>query len=98
LGALLYELLTGTVPLPKTQPSGTGWLEIERTILEDVPVRPSRRLAGLEAARAAFTRTAAALAELEEQTVASMRELLEGNRTAEGLLLTDLVPPSGIIW
>jgi WD40 repeat protein/serine/threonine protein kinase len=48
LGALLYELLTGTVPLPKTRQPGTGWLEIERSILEDVPLRPSRRVASLD--------------------------------------------------
>jgi serine/threonine protein kinase/tetratricopeptide (TPR) repeat protein len=44
LGALLYELLTGTTPLESKRLRGVGTLEVLRRIREEEPPRPSTRL------------------------------------------------------
>jgi serine/threonine protein kinase/WD40 repeat protein len=44
LGALLYELLTGTTPLEKKRYREAAWDEVRRIIREEEPPRPSTRL------------------------------------------------------
>jgi serine/threonine protein kinase len=48
LGVLLYELLTGTTPLRRSNAEGAGLLELLRQVREDEPPRPSARLAATE--------------------------------------------------
>jgi serine/threonine protein kinase len=45
LGVLLYEMLTGTTPLRREGGTDAGLLEFLRAIREDMPTRPSARLA-----------------------------------------------------
>ncbi|MDG3005218.1 serine/threonine-protein kinase [Paludisphaera mucosa] len=45
LGAILYELLTGTTPIDRTLLKRTALTEVLRVIREDDPPAPSRRLA-----------------------------------------------------
>jgi serine/threonine protein kinase/tetratricopeptide (TPR) repeat protein len=49
LGAVLYELLTGTTPLEKRRIQNADWDEIRRLIRDEDPPRPSTRLAATEA-------------------------------------------------
>ena len=44
LGALLYELLTGSVPFPEKRLRSLGYGEMQRVIMEEEPERPSTRL------------------------------------------------------
>jgi serine/threonine protein kinase/WD40 repeat protein len=44
LGVLLYELLTGSTPLSRTQIKDASYAEILRMIMEEEPPRPSARL------------------------------------------------------
>ncbi|MEZ6015428.1 MAG: SUMF1/EgtB/PvdO family nonheme iron enzyme [Planctomycetota bacterium] len=44
LGVLLYELLTGQLPFDRRELRNVGYLEIQRRIREDEPLRPSTRL------------------------------------------------------
>jgi WD40 repeat protein/serine/threonine protein kinase len=44
LGALLYELLTGSTPFPEQRLRSAGYNEMQRIILEEQPERPSTRL------------------------------------------------------
>jgi tRNA A-37 threonylcarbamoyl transferase component Bud32/tetratricopeptide (TPR) repeat protein len=46
LGAILYELLTGSVPLPRAEGPGLPLLEILKRIREVDPPKPSARLSG----------------------------------------------------
>jgi tetratricopeptide (TPR) repeat protein len=48
LGAILYELLTGTTPLEKRRLQEAAWHELARLIKEEQPPRPSARLGGSE--------------------------------------------------
>jgi serine/threonine protein kinase/WD40 repeat protein len=48
LGALLYELLTGTPPFPEQRLRSAGYNEMQRIILEEQPERPSTRLSTLQ--------------------------------------------------
>jgi serine/threonine protein kinase/WD40 repeat protein len=48
LGALLYELLTGTPPFPEQRLRSAGYNEMQRIILEEQPVKPSTRLSTLQ--------------------------------------------------
>jgi serine/threonine protein kinase/Flp pilus assembly protein TadD len=48
LGAILYELLTGTTPLEKQRLKQADWEEVRRVIREQEPPRPSLRLSSSE--------------------------------------------------
>src|SRR3974390_3187703 len=48
LGALLYELLTGTTPFPEKRLRSAGYNERQRIILEEQPEKPSTRLSTLK--------------------------------------------------
>ncbi len=47
LGALLYELLTDRTPFDTKQLLAAGYAEAQRVILQDEPLAPSQRVAGL---------------------------------------------------
>ncbi len=47
LGVLLYELLTGTTPFGEEELRKAGYLEMQRVIREQEPVKPSTRLSAL---------------------------------------------------
>ncbi|MHC4557476.1 MAG: serine/threonine protein kinase [Planctomycetota bacterium] len=47
LGVLLYELLTGVLPFDPERLRAAGFAEIQKTIAEEEPPRPSTRLSGL---------------------------------------------------
>jgi WD40 repeat protein/serine/threonine protein kinase len=47
LGALLYELLTGSAPFPEQRLRSAGYKEMQRIILEEQPAKPSTRLSTL---------------------------------------------------
>ncbi|MHC4626161.1 MAG: serine/threonine protein kinase, partial [Planctomycetota bacterium] len=47
LGVLLYELLSGALPFDAEKLRSVGFAEMQRTIMEDEPPRPSTRLSGL---------------------------------------------------
>jgi serine/threonine protein kinase/tetratricopeptide (TPR) repeat protein len=49
LGAILYELLTGTTPLEKRRYREAAWDEVKRLIREEEPLRPSLRLSSSDA-------------------------------------------------
>jgi serine/threonine protein kinase len=51
LGVLLYELLTGVTPLDAAQLKAAALAELQRRISEEVPPRPSTRVASLTASR-----------------------------------------------
>jgi WD40 repeat protein len=48
LGVLLYELLTGTTPVPEKRFRNASYSEMQRIILEEEPQRPSTRLSTLQ--------------------------------------------------
>src|SRR5262249_3112327 len=48
LGVLLYELLTGTTPLPRNRLESAAFAEVLRIIREEEPPRPSTRLSTTE--------------------------------------------------
>ncbi|MBN1974538.1 MAG: serine/threonine-protein kinase [Sedimentisphaerales bacterium] len=47
LGVLLYELLTGTTPFSEEELRKAGYLEMQRVIIEQEPVKPSTKLTTL---------------------------------------------------
>jgi serine/threonine protein kinase/pimeloyl-ACP methyl ester carboxylesterase len=47
LGVLLYELLTGTTPFSEEELRNAGYLEMQKIICEQEPVRPSTKLSTL---------------------------------------------------
>jgi serine/threonine protein kinase/sugar lactone lactonase YvrE len=47
LGILLYELLTGTTPFSEDELRKAGYLEIQRIICKEAPVKPSTKLSTL---------------------------------------------------
>jgi serine/threonine protein kinase len=56
LGVLLYELLTGATPLNRRERPGAGYDALLRTIREEEPTRPSRRLLASGEAREKIAR------------------------------------------
>jgi eukaryotic-like serine/threonine-protein kinase len=44
LGVLLYELLTGATPFPEERLRSAGYVEMQRIICEEKPLRPSTRI------------------------------------------------------
>lgn len=48
LGILLYEMLTGTTPFAEADLRKAGYLEIQRIICEEAPVKPSTKLSTIE--------------------------------------------------
>jgi serine/threonine protein kinase/Tol biopolymer transport system component/tetratricopeptide (TPR) repeat protein len=52
LGVLLYELLTGTTPFSEEELRKAGYLEMQRVIREQEPVKPSTRIRTAHVARA----------------------------------------------
>ncbi|MHC4536184.1 MAG: protein kinase domain-containing protein, partial [Planctomycetota bacterium] len=48
LGILLYEMLTGTTPFAEEQLRKASYLEMQRIICEDAPVKPSTKLSTFE--------------------------------------------------
>ncbi|HEY7425051.1 MAG TPA: serine/threonine-protein kinase, partial [Gemmataceae bacterium] len=55
LGALLYELLTGTTPFDRERFKTAGYDEIRRIIREEEPIRPSTRISTLGQAAATIS-------------------------------------------
>jgi serine/threonine protein kinase/Tol biopolymer transport system component len=47
LGILLYEMLTGTTPFAEDELNKAGYLEMQRIICKEVPVKPSTKLSTL---------------------------------------------------
>jgi serine/threonine protein kinase/Tol biopolymer transport system component len=47
LGILLYEMLTGTTPFAEDQLHNAGYLEMQRIICKEAPVKPSTKLSTL---------------------------------------------------
>ncbi|MBN1972158.1 MAG: tetratricopeptide repeat protein [Sedimentisphaerales bacterium] len=47
LGVLLYELLTGTTPFSEEELRKAGYLEMQRVIIEQEPIKPSTKLTSL---------------------------------------------------
>ncbi|MGE3172873.1 MAG: SUMF1/EgtB/PvdO family nonheme iron enzyme [Planctomycetota bacterium] len=56
LGVLLYELLTGSLPITREELLRNGWMEMQRLIREGEPKKPSTRITQLGAAAEAFAR------------------------------------------
>jgi len=52
LGVLLYELLTGTTPFSEEELRKAGYIEMQRIIREQEPVKPSTRIRTAHVARA----------------------------------------------
>jgi hypothetical protein len=70
LGALLYELLTGTPPLERQQFKEAAWEEVRRIIREEEPPRPSTRLSS--------TATLASLAACRQTEPVRLTKLVRG--------------------
>ena len=51
LGVLLYELLTGTTPFSEEELRKAGYIEMQRVIREQEPVKPSTRIRTAQAAQ-----------------------------------------------
>jgi len=56
LGVLLYELLTGTTPFSEEELRKAGYLEMQRIICEQAPVKPSTKLSTLTTTLTAVAR------------------------------------------
>jgi serine/threonine protein kinase/Tol biopolymer transport system component len=54
LGVLLYELLTGTTPFSEEELRKAGYIEMQRVIREQEPVKPSTRIRTLDATGTSF--------------------------------------------
>ncbi len=68
LGVLLYELLTGTTPFSEKELRKAGYLEMQRVIREEEPLRPSTRITTLgEAAQEVATRRGTSVTELTKR-------------------------------
>jgi serine/threonine protein kinase len=72
LGVLLYEILTGVLPLDREVMRQGGWDAIQRSIREKEPRRPSERVSGLG-------EDAAAVAANRSTTASGLRRRLRGD-------------------
>jgi len=85
LGALLYELLTGTPPLDRSLVRDLAWKEVLRKIQEEEPLRPSLRLSSSESlsqfAEICHTTPAALPQMLSRELDWIVMKCLEKNRT-----------------
>jgi len=68
LGAVLYELLTGTTPLALTRPEATNYVDMLQRIREEEPTHPSSRVRG--------SATSATVAAERRSEVSRLRKLL----------------------
>src|SRR5262245_5334767 len=71
LGAVLYELLTGTAPLTEAQPETIGYVDTLQRIREEQPKHPS--------ARVRVSAIAADVAALRRSDVSKLRKVLHGD-------------------
>ena len=72
LGVLLYELLTGTTPFSEDELHKAGYLEMQRIICEEGPVKPSTKLSTLQ-------ETLTDVAEHRNATPETLRKLIRGD-------------------
>ena len=72
LGVLLYELLTGTTPFSEDELHKAGYLEMQRIICEEPPVKPSTKLSTLE-------ETLTDIAEHRNVAPEALRKLIRGD-------------------
>lgn len=71
LGVLLYQLLTGSLPVSRAELMRHGWLEMQRVIREEEPKKPSTRITTLGDA-------AEASAKARRMPVGELQRRLEG--------------------
>ena len=69
LGVLLYELLTGTPPFSEMQLRQAGYVEMQRVIREEEPVRPSTKLSTPSATLTDIAKQRGSTPELLRKTV-----------------------------
>ncbi|MFC1637085.1 protein kinase, partial [Planctomycetota bacterium] len=72
LGVLLYELLIGATPFSEDELRKAGYLEMQRIICEEVPVKPSTKLSTLD-------ETLTDVAEHRNVAPESLRKLIRGD-------------------
>ena len=72
LGILLYELLTGSTPFSEDELRKAGYLEMQRIICEEVPMKPSTKLSTLE-------KTLTDVAEHRKVAPETLRKLVRGD-------------------
>jgi len=72
LGVLLYELLTGTTPFTEEELRKAGYVEMQRVIREQEPVKPSTRITALGD-------TSAEIAQHRSCTLELLRKTLRGD-------------------
>jgi serine/threonine protein kinase/Tol biopolymer transport system component/tetratricopeptide (TPR) repeat protein len=72
LGVLLYELLTGTTPFSEEELRKAGYLEMQRIIREQEPVKPSTRLSTL-------AETLTDIAQCRNATPDLLRKMIRGD-------------------
>ncbi len=69
LGVLLYELLTGTTPFSEEELRQAGYIEMQRVIREQEPVRPSTKLSTLGGTLTDIAKHRSATSEVLTKTV-----------------------------